>query len=233
VEPMLRAALITALVALLVPVAPAAAASASVTLTACQPRDRAAEFEARMEKVAGSARMKLRFALEARRPGKAWRRVAAPELGGWRTAAAATTRFISTRRVTQLVGPSHYRTLVRFRWVDADGEIVAATHARSRACWQPDHRPNLKLLGLSVEDGSHYVVRIANTGRSATGAFDLQVSGLAPLVIADGLEPGEERFVEADGPACEPATRVTAEADPLDLVDERNERDNALTVRCA
>ena len=104
-----------------------------------------------MDKVAGSARMKLRFTLEARRPGKAWRRVAAPELGGWRTADAATTRFISTRRVTQLVGPSYYRTLVRFRWVDADGEIVAATRARSRACWQPDHRPNLKLLGLSVE----------------------------------------------------------------------------------
>jgi hypothetical protein len=229
---MLRAALITALVAFLVPVSPAVAASASVTLTACQPRDRAAEFEARMDKVAGSARMKLRFALEARRPGKAWRRVAAPELGGWRTADAATTRFISSRRVTQLVGPSHYRALVRFRWVDAHGKVVAAARARSRACWQPDHRPNLKLLGLSVEDGGHYVVRIANNGRGPTGAFDLQISGLAPLVVADGLEPGEERFVQADGPACEPGARVTAEADPLDLVDERSERDNALTVRC-
>ena len=76
------------------------------------------------------------------------------------------------------------------------------------------------------------ITEIANTGRSATGGFDLQISGLAPLVIADGLEPGEERFVEADGPACEPMARVTAEADPLDLVDERNEGDNALTVRC-
>jgi hypothetical protein len=229
---MLRAALITVLAVLLLPATAAAVGPASVTLTACQPRDRAAEFEARMDKVAGSARMKLRFALEGRRPGKAWRRVAAPELGGWRTADAATTRFISTRRVTQLVGPSHYRTLVRFRWVDADGKVVAASRSRSRACWQPDHRPNLKLLGLSIEGGSHYVVRIANNGRTASGAFDLEISGLEPLVVADGLEPGEEQFVEADGPACQPTAPVTAEADPLDLVDERNEADNALTVPC-
>jgi hypothetical protein len=228
---MLRSALIAAVAALVLPATAVAAGPASVTLTACQPRDRAAEFEARMDKVAGSARMKLRFALEARRPGKGWRRVAA-ELGGWRTADAAANRFVSTRLVTSLVGPAHYRMLVRFRWVDEDGDLVAAARARSRACWQPDHRPNLKLRGLSVEDGGRYVVRIANTGRSASGAFDLQVTDLAPVVVADGLAPGEEQFVVAVGPECEPGAAVTAQADPLDLVDERNESDNELTVGC-
>jgi CARDB len=226
-----RLALLTALALLLAAAPAAAAAPASVTLTACQPRERAAEFEARMDKVAGSARMKLRFALEARRPGKGWRRVAAPELGGWRTADAATTRFISSRRVTGLVGPAHYRALVRFRWVDEDGELVAAARARSRACRQPDHRPNLRLHGLTVADG-RYVVRVANTGRSASGAFELQITGVTPVVVADGLAPGEERFVEAAGPACERDASVTAQADPLDLVDESNETDNAVTVRC-
>jgi hypothetical protein len=230
VEPMLRLAVISALAALVAP-ATAAAAPASVALTACEPDDRAAEFEARMDKVAGTARMKLRFTLEARKPGRVWRRVAAPELGGWRTADPETTRYISSRRVTELVGPAYYRTVVRFRWVDADGDVVAAARARSRACWQPDHRPNLKLRSLSV-DGGHYAVRVANTGRSATGAFDLEISGLEPVVVADGLEPGEERLVEADGPACEPGAQATVTADPLDLVDERNEYDNTLSVRC-
>ena len=229
---MLRSGLIAALALMFVPASAAAAAPASVTLTGCVPNERRASFEARMDKVAGSARMKLRFSLEARRPGKAWRRVAAPELGGWRTADAATTRFISSRRVTGLVGPAHYRALVRFRWLDGDGELVAATRARSRACWQPDHRPNLKLRGLTVDDGGRYVVRVANTGRSASGAFELQITGLGPVVVADGLAPGEERFVDAAGPACERDARVTAQADPLDLVDERNETDNAVTVRC-
>jgi hypothetical protein len=228
---MLRSAVIAALAALLLPATAAAAGRASVTLTACQPRERAAAFEARMEKLPRSARMRLRFTLEARRPGRGWRRVAAPELGGWRTADPGTTRFISSRRVTGLVGPAHYRTLVHFRWVDEDGDLMAAARARSRACWQPDHRPNLKLRGLSVDGGGRYVVRLANTGRGAAGAFELQVSGLAAVVVAS-LEPGERQVVELAGPACEPGAPVTATADPLDLVDERSELDNALTVRC-
>ncbi len=68
-----------------------------MSLTACAPKDRTASFEARMEQIPGAERMKLRYSLEARKPGRVWRRVAAPELAGWRTAAAETTRFISDR----------------------------------------------------------------------------------------------------------------------------------------
>jgi hypothetical protein len=227
---MLRAALIVTGLTLAFPAA-AAAAPASVELTACEPRERAAEFEARMDKVAGAARMKLRFTLEARKPGRAWRRVAAPELGGWRTADAATTRYISSRRVTALVGPAGYRTLVRFRWVDANGRAVARSRARSKACWQPDHRPNLKLRELSFEGATTYVMLLANTGLSPSGAFELELTGL-PTQVIESLEPGEERLVEVAGPPCERGTRVTATADPLDLIDERSERDNAVTRSC-
>jgi CARDB len=229
---MVRTGLIAALALLLVPASAAAAGPASVSLTACAPKERAAEFEARMDQISGAVRMKLRYSLEARKPGRAWRRVVAPELAGWRTAAPETTRFISERRVTELTGPSHYRALVRFRWIDEQGETVARATRRSRTCWQPDHRPNLKPRELLLEDGGRYLVLVANTGRSASGAFDLEISGLPPLVV-DDLEPGEERWVEATGPQCEPGHVITATADPLDLVDERNERDNALRVRCS
>lgn len=229
---MLRSALtITALAVLLVPASAAAAGPASVTLTECTPKERTAAFEARMEKVAGAERMKLRYTLEARKRGRLWHRIAAPELAGWRTADPQTTRFISERRVTQLVGPSFYRAYVRFRWIDEDGRTVARAKARSRACWQPDHRPNVKLRELSFEGKGSYVALVANTGRSPTGAFDLAVTGLGPIVVAD-LAPGEERLIEAAGPECEPGTPVTATADPLDLIDERNELDNAVTRRC-
>jgi hypothetical protein len=228
---MLRIALIAAFASLLAPATAAAAVPASVALTACQPRDRAAEFEARMDQIAGGARMKLRFTLEARKTGKAWKRVAAPELGGWRTADPQTTRYISSRRVTALVGPASYRTVVRFRWLDADGRTIAAARARSRACWQPDHRPNLNLRALSVEGGSTYVVLVANTGRSETGPFDLEITGL-PTQVVQTIAPGGEALVEVAGPACESGAPVTATADPLDRIDERSERDNALTRPC-
>jgi CARDB protein len=228
---MLRFALITVLAALLLTGTAAAAGPASVTLTACTPKERTAAFEARMDQISGAVRMKLRYTLEARKPGRLWRRVAAPELGSWRTASAETTRYISERRVTQLVGPSSYRALVRFRWIDADGHVVARARSRSHVCWQPDHRPNIKLRELSFEGKGSYVALVANTGRTPTGAFDLEITGLAPIVVPE-LAPGEERLIEATGPECEPGAAVTATADPLNLIDERSERDNAVTRRC-
>jgi hypothetical protein len=228
---MLRTGLIAALALLLVPASAVAAGPAAVTLTTCAPNDRSASFEARMELVEGAERMRLRWALEARRPGRAWRRVAAPELAGWRSADPGTTRFISERTVTDLRGPSYYRTVVRFRWLDEDGRALARATRRSRACWQTDHRPNLKPRQLLVEPGGRYLVLVANRGRSESGAFDVAVTGLEPIVVAS-LEPGEERWIEDAGPACQPGTAVTATVDPLDLVDERNEGDNVLSVPC-
>ena len=119
---MLRTGLIAALALLLVPASAAAAGPASVSLTSCAPKERTAAFEARMDQIGGAVRMKLRYTLEAHRPGRAWKRVVWPELGGWRTADPQTTRFISERRVTALTGPSHYRAVVRFRWIDEDGK---------------------------------------------------------------------------------------------------------------
>ena len=232
-EPMHRLALIvTGVLLALCPPPRRPPRPATVTLTACTPKERTAEFEARMDQVSGAVRMKLRYTLEARKPGRLWRRVAAPELGGWRSAALETTRFISERRVTQLVGPSSYRALVRFRWIDEDGHVVARARARSHSCWQPDHRPNLKLRELSFEGEGSYVVLVANTGRSPIRRLRPRARpALAPIVVGD-LAPGEERLIEAVGPACEPGTVVTATADPLDLIDERNERDNAVSRRC-
>jgi hypothetical protein len=227
---MLRSGLIAALVLLLVP-SPAAAGRASVTLTACTANLRTASFEARMEQVAGSERMRLRWGLEARKAGRAWRRVAAPDLAGWRSPDPGTTRFVSERTVTELTGPSHYRAVVRFRWLDDDGRTVARATRRSRACWQNDHRPNLKPRNLLLEAGGRYLVLVANRGRSASGTFDLSITGLPTVVVGD-LQPGEERWIEAVGPECQPGARVTATVDPLDLVDERNEADNAISVRC-
>jgi hypothetical protein len=213
-----------------------ASASASVTLTACVPRERAAEFEARMATVAGATRMRMNFTLQVRKPGQSsFRRVAAPGFSGWTTADPGTRRYVFTRRVESLIGPASYRALVRFRWLDRRGRAVATARAHSRACYQPDHRPNLTVRSLSVE-GRHYVALIANTGRSASGPFDLQVElpdrVLGPVTVAS-LDAHKQRLVRIRGPRCKAETSITATVDPLDVVDERSETDNALTVTCA
>jgi hypothetical protein len=213
-----------------------AATNAGVSLTACAPRERAAEFEARMAAVAGADRMKMRFTLQVRKSGKrVFKRIAAPGFNSWTTAAPGTRRYVFTRRVEALIGPASYRAMVRFRWLDADGATLATAQAYSRACRQPDHRPNLTVRALSVEGGRSYLALVANTGRSASGPFDLEVElpdrVLGPVSL-ESLDAREERLVRIRGPRCEAGTSITAGADRLDLVDERSETDNALTATC-
>jgi hypothetical protein len=231
---MRRTALTIAFFALLA--APAQAAPAKVTLTACVPRERAAEFEARMGKVDGAVKLKMRFTLQARRPGKkAFHRVAAPGFSSWTTAEPGTSRYVFTRRVEGLIGPARYRAMVRFKWIDAHGKAIATARKFSNACRQPDHRPNLKVKALSHEGKHRYVVLLVNNGRTAVGAFDLQVAiGANPLdpVVVDGLEPAEQTLVTVRGPRCIAGAKLTATADPLDLVDERNEHDNVFSATC-
>jgi hypothetical protein len=219
------------------PPARAAAPPAAVTLTTCAPNERAAEFEARMGEVEGAARLKMRFTLQVRKPGqKAFHRVDAPGFRTWTTANPGVARWVFSRRVEALLGPARYRAMVRFQWLDSQGAVIARAKRYSRACRQPDHRPNLKLKALSREGKRRYAALVVNNGRTATGPFDLQLAlgdvTLAPVAAAS-LEPGAQRLVTLHGPRCEAGTAITATADPLGLVDERDEADNALTIPCA
>ena len=226
---MLRAAFATALITLAVP-ATASAAQGSVSLALCAPDERAAEFEARMTRVTGTKRMTMRFLLEKRRPGSLrYRRVSAPGFSRWKSSRAA--RYVFTNRIQALEGPARYRAQVRFRWLDADGEVIARDRAWSRSCRQTDHRPNLKLLSLELL-GRRYVTTLSNTGRSASGEFELRltVDGVATSVAVGSVDPGATRRVEIQGPACTGSASVVA--DPLDLVEERSEGDNARAITC-
>jgi CARDB protein len=213
-----------------------AAAPAGVELTACAPRDRAAEFEARMDGIADAAKMKMRFTLQARKAGKkAYRRVAAPGFSDWTTADPGTSRYAFTRRVEGLIGPARYRAMVRFKWLDAHGKVIRSARRYSKSCRQPDHRPNLKVKALSHEGKRRYVVLVANTGRTETGPFELQVAiagtSLDPVSV-DTLAPHTQRLVTVRGPRCLAGQPLMATADPLDLVDERSETDNVFSATC-
>ncbi len=226
---MLRAALATAVVVLALP-ATAAAAEGSVALTICAPDERAAKFDARMTRVPGTAKMKMRFLLERRAARSLrYRRVSAPSFSRWMRSKA--DRYSVEREVDGLKGPARHRAQVQFRWIDATGRVIARDRAWSRACWQRDHRPNLKLSAFQ-RDAKRYLATVSNTGRSASEAFTLQltVDGMPQSRAVASLEPGESRQVELQGPSCTGSASVVA--DPLDEIDERSERDNAHTITC-
>jgi hypothetical protein len=213
-----------------------AAAPAKVVLTSCEPDARAAEFQARMGKVDGATGLKMRFTLQARHDGqKAYHRVVAPGFRSWSTAAPGKTSWVFTRRVEALIGPARYRAIVRFQWLDADGEVLARAKKTSRSCRQPDHRPNLRIKSIAHPARHRYTAVVVNSGRTATGPFDVQLAigdALLDPVGVEDLAPHAQQVVTFHGPRCQAGVALTATADALNIVDERNELDNAFTKTC-
>jgi hypothetical protein len=225
--------------------APAHAATSGVRVTGCQsaldPAERVASFEGRMRVKHGARRMQMRFTLQTRAPGETtWHKLPAAGFGKWLTSDPGIGRYVYTKRVIELEAPAAYRTIVKFRWLNALGNRVASARSTSAICHQSDFRPNLRPLGVQAKpgaDSSHarYLVPVVNRGRSPAGAFDVVVSvdgtTLTPAQAPE-LEPGERALVEVQGPPCQDGQMLTVDVDPTGAVDERNEGDNQLSVPC-
>src|SRR5215217_1507358 len=231
-------------VGLLAP-ATARAAASGVRLLDCEsalePDAREATFEGRMRSVRGAVRMQMRFTLQSRsRETPRWRAVPAPGFGKWLTSDANVGRYVYTKRVVSLVAPAAYRTIVRFRWLDASGKRLTSGRSTSAVCHQHDLRPNLRPLGVEAREGAdadhaRYLVPLVNRGRTLAGPFDVVVSvegtTLAPAQVPE-LGPAEHALVEVQGPPCSDGQMLTVDVDPTGAVDERNEADNRFSVPC-
>jgi CARDB len=240
-----RVVLLTLMFVLLAAPAAQAKPSARALVSACErgleEADRAAAFEGQMRKVAGASRMQMRFTLQARTPdtGK-WAALSAPGFGAWVTSATSTSRYVYTKRVEGLLAPASYRVLLRFRWLDARGDVIRRAKDYSASCRQPDPRPNLLVRSIGVQPADRparrrYVVFVRNAGGSVAGASSLLVTvGGKPLPAAPvaELDPGEGLLVTVEGPACQSGAPVVAGADADDAIDERDESDNELTRSC-
>lgn len=242
--------LLAALAALAAP-APAVAAESSrqapqpvpklgATLATCAtsalPIERVATFVASMPAIAKAPRMRIRFDLERRRSGeRRWRRIQARGFGTWERSARNVAGFVFRKRVNGLPVPASYRARVRFRWIAADGTIVRRARARTRACVQPDLRPDLvpRELTAILDAGTGlavYTLVVRNSGRSPAGPFSVRVGSGAAEVAP--LRAGEERPVVVVALACLPGGTILARVDADGRVSESRERGNAVRMRC-
>jgi hypothetical protein len=218
---------------------PAAASAESVKLLACVPalagKDRSAAFEARMRPARDSERMQVRFTLQVDEDLRGdWRRVAAPGLDDWLSSDPGVTRYTYTKTVQNLAAPAAYRMVVRFRWLDAGGDVLARSRDTSRTCRQPDLRPDLGPVLIDAVDGG-FAVTLRNAGRTAAGPFAVTLSAgeepLEPLTVP-ALAAGGRTVLTFARPACAPGAVLTATADAGLAVDERDEGDNVLVATC-
>jgi len=219
------------------PKAPKLGATLESCTTSPLPVQRIASFVGSMPARASAPRMQMRFELERKRDGhRHWRRLKAAGFGVWERADPNVAGFVFTKRVNGLPVPATYRALIRFRWLAADGSTVDRTHARTRACRQPDLRPNLvpgeltAALDLTQPGMAVYTLIVRNAGRSAADPFSVTVgSGSAEVAR---LEPGEERAVPVVALACLPLVPIVVRVDADRRVDESEERGNGARRGC-
>lgn len=200
-----------------------------------------AVFLGSMPAVKGAKRLWLRFDLQRRLPGDDdWERLSAPTFGEWEKSRPGVSGFVYSKRVEGLAAPAAYRSVVRFRWVDARGRTVRSARRVTAACRQPDPRPNLAITRIrpaTSPSGPVVEVSVRNTGRSDTLApavVTLAVAGEAqPSQTIPPLGPGVTATVTFPLLACPPGGVLEAAVDPADGIDEALETDNLRTRECA
>jgi CARDB len=240
---MLRRALVLGLFAPLLAAAPAHAAQ--VVVLRCThgatPAERTVTFEGRIAASGASRTMQMRFTLQAQSPDSPlWAKVSAPGFGTWITVPRGYSRYLYDKTVEDLLAPASYRAIVDFRWRDAAGHVIRTVRHGSRACRQPDPRPNLTAGALSVQPASlagrrRYVATIVNAGRGDAGPFEVDITRegtlLGSLQLA-GLAAGAQRQISLSGPACTPGEQIAVVVDAPNAVDESDEDDNVLSTIC-
>jgi CARDB len=234
----MRRALMTLLLLLAFPaVADAASVKVVDCVPALDPVDRTATFEARMRPARESERMQVRFTLQVREDElHGWRRVAAEGFDTWLTSLPEVSRYSYAKTVINLTAPASYRTIVRFRWLDADDAVVKSARVISASCRQPDMRPDLEVRRVDVLPGldaatRRYAVTVRNDGRTDADPFTATLDDLGPLAVL-GLDAGTQRVVTFTGPPCTAGAPLVVTLDPDEAVDERDEDDNVLAATC-
>jgi hypothetical protein len=246
----MRRAALTALFVALVAVVSAAVAQPPIynlplkaKLTDChtgsQAADRFAVFVGQMPALQGTRRMWMRFDLYERNVGGTWRHLSVPKFGIWQKSLPGKPGFIYEKRVDQLQAPADYRVQVRFRWYDKNGKLQRAARRTSRACHEPDPRPDLAIGKVTATEAGQgrlrYLIRVRNDGRSDVGPFDtvLTVHGnVQPAATVAGLPAGGATSVAVVGQRCELGSQIQVAVDTAGLIDESHETNNVVSRPC-
>jgi hypothetical protein len=222
-----------AVAALLPATASAASKTASVKVLECDTDAASATFESTMRTVVGASRMQVSFALQARADTGRWAAVKVPGFNRWLSARSGRSTFVYDKTIDGLAAPGEYRVVVRFRWRDAAGELVQSARRTSRACEQPDPRPDLRPVALErTPAGWVLTVTNAGAGDAEPGYATLAAGGALLEGAVPALAPGDDTGVYFTTPPCRPGETLTATVDPEDDLEEADEAGNAISVTC-
>jgi CARDB protein len=214
---------------------------------AVAPFERRLGIAARMRAFPGTARMAVRLDLLVHRRGEVgYQPIGGKDLGFgvWLKSDPGVGRYRYIRKVRSLDVPATYRMRVSFRWYDAHGKVLLTKKRLTRACFQPDLRPDLRIRFARVKRSGPirdaYAISVRNAGATAAGPFALTLAFPAPVGgvptsqrwTIDLLGPGEvTNRTLPRAPKCS-AGAPTATVDPDLAVVESDETNNSRVVVC-
>lgn len=217
---------------------------------ALEPSQREVSVDAVMHPLPGTAKLSLRFQLLSRtgRSGP-FTPVRGGDLGKWISPSSPVTLgqrpgdvWVFSHPVVGLVAPASYRFRVSFRWIGAKGRVLATAVDETKACYQPELRPDLVLRSLTVQavpgkpDRSDYVAVVGNDGATGAGPFNVAlISGGATAATrtVNWLGAHTSRTVTLSGPVCSPSAPPRVTVDPTHQVtDDLNVTSNSASAVC-
>jgi hypothetical protein len=222
---------------------PSTAAKVNSCVSAPNYADRKIEFSGRMQSYAASpgGKMQMRFdVLRKFNESAHWRLLTADGLGQWLANTEPTaTVYVRNIALSQIETSAHYQARVRYRWVDANGKVIARKLRTTKVCKQTTPLPNPFLAGITTypepgQSTSTYVVRIENQGLSEAinVPVSLAIDGKPAVTqTIDSIGAGQIvdlRFANMDSCTSERFVRI----DPQNVVRERNERFNDTVKPC-
>jgi hypothetical protein len=198
---------------------------------------RAATFYARVDTIAGAAKMQIRFQLlERLGRNDAWNKVDVPALRTWHTSQSGVKHFGWKQTVDALRLGGAYKARVQYRWVTAAGTVLDTQSRDTPVCRGP--LPNIAVGDLSAKAGPTadtrtYRVTVENLGKVDAAGVGVSLSvdrAILDTLTVDHLAAGETRTLSFTGPACRHSVKV--KADPSNSIGESVEDDNTQQFGC-
>jgi archaellum component FlaF (FlaF/FlaG flagellin family) len=181
--------------------------------------------------------MAVRFELVSQTPGRSAQRVEGPAaLNVWHRSHLDVTRYAYSQTVKRLEQGTSYRMVVRYRWYDANGEVIKHAKRTSDECVQRGDLPNLFIAGVTYDPADigtwHYHVTVKNKGKSVAENFVVTLIVDGAVVderTLEALAAGDSTDVVLNGPPC---VHLRAIADSEYTVTETRETDNSFSSTC-
>jgi hypothetical protein len=214
---------------------------------ALDPPARAVSITAVMRPVSGTEKLEMKFELLSRVPGSvAPTQLSGTGLGTWIAPEKASLGqrpgdvWIVHHPVADLTAPAGYHFRVSFRWLGSHGRVLGTATRSSRACRQPELRPDLLVQSFTVQPvAGHpkidvYVAKIRNGGATAAGPFDVEFTDAtkAKSITIKRLGRHTTRKLQFIGLACGSTAPPSLTLDPQDQVDDFNRANNTATAVC-